>query len=35
MEKKMGTTIAYWGTIGMMEKKIETTAIGLYRVNGL
>ena len=25
VEKKMGTTLVYWGTIGIMEKKMETT----------
>ena len=25
MEKKMATTIVYWGNIGIMEKKMETT----------
>ena len=25
MEKKMETTIVYWGYIGIMEKKMETT----------
>ena len=24
MEKKMETTIVYWGNIGIMEKKTET-----------
>ena len=28
MEKKMETTVVYWGDIGIMEKKMETT-IGL------
>ena len=28
MEKKMETTVVYWGYIGIMEKKMETT-IGL------
>ena len=27
MEKKMATTIVYWGYIGIMEKKKETTEI--------
>ena len=27
MEKKMETTIIYWGYIGIMEKKMETTII--------
>ena len=33
MEKEMETTIVYWGYIGIMEKKMETTKgyIGLYR----
>ena len=32
----METTIAYWGCIGMMEKKMDTTIVilGLYRDNG-
>ena len=30
MEKKMETTIVYWGHIGMMEKKTETTIMGYY-----
>ena len=31
----METTIVYWGYIGMMEKKMETTSIlGLYKDNG-
>ena len=35
MEKKMETTIIYWGYIGIMEKNMETTIIlGLYRDNG-
>ena len=25
MEKKMETTVVYWGNIGIMEKKMETT----------
>ena len=25
MEKKMETTIVYWGFVGIMEKKMETT----------
>ena len=25
MEKKMETTIVYWGHIGVMEKRMETT----------
>ena len=29
MEKKMETTILYWGYNGIMEKKMETTV--LYR----
>ena len=28
MEKKMETTIVYWGYMGMMEKKMETTVLG-------
>ena len=32
----METTIAYWGNIGIMEKKMETTVEGLgLRVFGL
>ena len=27
MEKKMETTIVYWGYIGIMEKKMETTIV--------
>ena len=27
----METTLAYWGNIGTMEKKMETTIMGLYR----
>ena len=27
MEKKMGTTIVYWGHIGIMERKTETTLV--------
>ena len=27
----METTIVYWGYIGMMEKKMETTIMDLYR----
>ena len=30
MEKKMETTIVYWGNIGRMEKKMDTTM--LFRV---
>ena len=35
MEKRMETTVIYWGYIGIMEKKMETTIIywGLYRDN--
>ena len=29
MDKKMASTIVYWGYIGMMEKKMETTIWGL------
>ena len=29
MEKKMETTIVYWGNIGIMEKKMEATIMGL------
>ena len=28
MEKKMETTIVYWGYIGIMENKMETTIMG-------
>ena len=28
MEKKMETTIVYWGYIGIMEKKMEITILG-------
>ena len=28
MEKKMETTIVYWGYIGITEKKMETTIMG-------
>ena len=31
MEKKMETTIVYWGYMGIMENKMETTDNGLYR----
>ena len=36
MEKKMETTIVYWGYIGIMEKKMENycSILGLYRDNG-
>ena len=27
MEKKMETTVVYWGNIGIMEKKMETTVV--------
>ena len=27
MEKKMETTIVYWGYIGIMEKKMEATIV--------
>ena len=27
MEKKMETTIVYWGYVGIMEKKMETTIV--------
>ena len=27
LEKKMETTIVYWGNIGKMEKKMETTIV--------
>ena len=27
MEKKMETTLVYWGDIGIMEKKMATTGI--------
>ena len=30
MEKKMETTIVYWGYIGIVEKKMETSIMGLY-----
>ena len=30
MEKKMETTIVYWGNIGIMENKMEATIMGLY-----
>ena len=26
----METTKVYWGDIGMMEKKMETTGVGVY-----
>ena len=29
MEKKMETTIVCWGYIGISEKKMETTNLGL------
>ena len=32
MENQMETTIVYWGYIGIMEKKMETT-IGLYKLS--
>ena len=28
----METTIVYWGYIGIMEKNMEATIMGLYRV---
>ena len=28
MEKKMATTIVYWGYVGIMEKKMETAVYG-------
>ena len=28
MEKKMETTIVYWGNLGIMEKKMEATIMG-------
>ena len=31
----MEATIVYWGYIGIKEKKMETTRMGLYRVLGL
>ena len=27
MEKNMETTIVYWGSVGIMEKKLETTEL--------
>ena len=31
----MGTTIVYWGYVGIMEKKMETTIEGLgFRIQG-
>ena len=27
MEKKMETTIVYWGYVGIMEKKMETNIV--------
>ena len=30
LEKKMATTIVYWGNIGIMENKMEATIMGLY-----
>ena len=37
MEKKMETTTVYWGYIGIMEKKMETTIMGYigFRAYGL
>ena len=32
MEKKMETTLVFWGYIGIMETNMETTAMGVYRV---
>ena len=32
MEKKMETTIEYWGNIGLVEKKKETTTSGVFLV---
>ena len=36
MEKKMETTVVYWGSIGIMEKTMETTIygynIGVYNI---
>ena len=29
MEKKMETTVVYWGCMGIMEKKMETQSSGL------
>ena len=29
MEKKMETTVVYWGNIGIMENKMEATILGL------
>ena len=36
VENKMETTIVYWGYVGIMEKKMETTIsiLGLYRDSG-
>ena len=31
----MGMLGFYWGNIGIMERKIETTKMGLYRIWGL
>ena len=31
MDKKMETTMLYWGSIGIMESKMETTMLGLNR----
>ena len=30
MEKKIETTIVYWGNLGIMEEKMEATIMGLY-----
>ena len=32
MEIRMETTIVYWGCIGIMEKKMETTIMGYIGV---
>ena len=29
IEKKMETTVVYWGNIGIMENKMEATILGL------
>ena len=34
MEKKMETTIVYWGYIGIMGKNMETTIMGYIGVRG-
>ena len=35
MEKKMEATIVYWGNLGIMEKRMEATIMGLYACHHL